>query len=63
MKAKLMWSDLLIVLEGDKKLATFKLSHGKLGLEECDCFEDFEEIKKVAYEALDKIKDTKRRNK
>ena len=63
MKAKLMWSDLLIVLEGDKKLAAFKLSHGKLRLEDCDCFEDFEEIKKVAYEALDEIKNVKRRNK
>ena len=63
MKAELMWSDLLSIYEGDKKLATFKLSHGKLRLEYCDCFEDFEEIKKVAYEALDEIKNVKRRNK
>lgn len=63
MKAKLIWGNLLSVYEGDNKLATFKLSHGKLRLEQCDCFESFEEIKKVAYEALDKIKDTKRRNK
>ena len=63
MKAKLMWGDLLIVHEDGKELATFKLSHGKLRLEGCGYFELFEEIKKVAYEALDKIKDTKRRNK
>lgn len=63
MKAKFMWGDLLSVYEGNKKLATFKLSHGKLRLEECDYFEFFEGIKKVAYEALDKIKNTKRRNK
>lgn len=63
MKAKFMWGNLLSVYEGNKKLATFKLSHGKLRLEECDYFEDFEGIKKVAYEALDKIKDTKRRGK
>jgi len=63
MKAKLMWGTLLRVYEEGNELATFKLSHGKLRLEECDCFEDFEEIKKVAYEALDKIKNTKRRNK
>lgn len=63
MKAKLMWGNLLSVYEGGNKLATFKLSHGKLRLEQCDYFESFEEIKKVAYEALDKIKDTKKRNK
>lgn len=63
MKAKLMWGDLLIVHEDGKELATFKLSHGKLKLKDCDCFESFEEVKKVAYEALDKIKDTKRRDK
>lgn len=63
MKAKLMWGDLLSVYEEDNELATFKLSHGKLHLESCSCFESFEEVKKVAYEALDKIKDTKRRDK
>lgn len=65
MKAKLMYGDLLSVYEEGKvsAIAMFKLSHGKLHLESCDCFEDFEEIKKVAYEALDKIKDTKRRDK
>ena len=63
MKAKFMWGNLLSVYEGNKKLATFKLSHGKLRLEECDYFELFEGIKKVAYEALDKIKDTKRGDK
>lgn len=63
MKAKLMWGNLLTVHEDGKELATFKLSHGKLHLESCSCFEAFEEIKKVAYEALDKIKDTKRRDK
>lgn len=65
MKAKLMWGNLLSVYEGDElsSIATFKLSHGKLRLESCSCFEAFEEIKKVAYEALDKIKDTKRRDK
>lgn len=65
MKAKLMWGDLLSVYEGNEvsAIATFKLSHGKLHLESCSCFDAFEEIKKVAYEALDKIKDTKRRDK
>lgn len=63
MKAKLMWDDLLSVYEGDNELAMFKLLHGKLHLKSCSCFESLEEIKKVAYEALDKIKDTKRRNK
>ena len=63
MDVKLMWGDILIVHEEGKELATFKLSHGKLKLQDCDCFELFDGIKKVAYEALDKIKDTKRRDK
>lgn len=63
MKAKLMWGNLLSVYDEFSVLAMFNLSHGKLRLEECYDFESFEEIKKVAYEALDKIKDTKRGNK
>jgi hypothetical protein len=65
MKAILMGDSLLRVYEEGKvsSIATFIILHGKLHLESCSCFEDFEEIKKVAYEALDKIKNTKRRDK
>lgn len=64
MKAILIWGNLIEIEEPSvRTLAKFRIVNGKLRLEECKDFEHFEEIKKVAYEALDKIKDTKRRDK
>lgn len=64
MKAILMWGNLIEIEEPNvRTVAKFHIVHGKLRLEECKDFEHLEEIKQLAYEALDKIKNVKRRDK
>ena len=64
MKAILTWGNRIEIEEPNvRTVAKFHIANGKLRLEECEDFEHFKEIKQLAYEALDKIKDTKRRNK